>query len=192
MRMENEYILRMAIPSDCLKINNLLTKYHVENLPSGSLDQGYISIRFSDEQILEMIDFPGVIVACDHANEIIATACLSTLKEDIWHQSEFANALFSAIQTSSYGGKQLIGYKVAMYGPVCVDEKFSGRGIAQMLFDLARQTLGLRGFDFGLLFIDQQNARSMHVHLHKLSVKPIDTFKVGEKSYALGLFPTRP
>lgn len=192
MRMENEYILRMATPSDCLKINNLLTKYHVENLPSGSLDQGYISIRFNEEQILEMIDFPGVIVACDHANEIIATACLSTLKEDIRHQSEFSKTLFSLIKTSSYGGKQLIGYKVAMYGPVCVDEKFSGKGIAQKLFDFTRQTLGLRGFDFGLLFIDRQNVRSMHVHLHKLSVELVDTFKVGEKSFVLGLFSTTP
>ncbi|MBU3594785.1 hypothetical protein ICN10_00025 [Polynucleobacter sp. 86C-FISCH] len=79
-----------------------------------------------------------------------------------------------------------------MYGPVCVDEKFSGKGIAQKLFDFSRQTLGLKGFDFDLLFIDRQNVRSMHVHLHKLSAKLVDTFKVGEKSFVLGLFSTAP
>lgn len=192
LNMEEKYILKMAIADDCSRINNLLNKYYVGNRLSVGLDRGYISTQFTHEQILEMINFPGVIVACDHTDEIIATACLSTIKANPSHRSEFASALYNLIKTSSYEGRQLCSYQIAMYGPICVDEKFSGRGIALKLFNLARKTLGQRGFDFGLLFIDQKNVRSMYVHLNKLSVKPVDTFKISNISYVLGIFSTLP
>lgn len=182
--------LRMAKPNDCPGILALLDKYYVENSSTDQLSQGFISIRFTEAHMLEMIEFPGVTVACSESQEIVAVACLSILKFEHRNASEFVNSFFTLLLSSSYEGKKLTSYDLAMYGPVCVDAEYSGKGIAQRLFYHSKQALNQHGFDVGLLFIDHVNTRSMHVHLHKLSVHLVGTFHVGDKSYALGLFPT--
>lgn len=186
--MDGNYLVRAAIIADCDQILTLLSKHYIGALGSKELKNGYISAKFSKTQLVKMITNPGVAVALNSHGQLIAVACTSTLDFN-QNKSELNRAIYNLLKTIKYEGQKLPLKSTAFYGPVCVDFQYGGRGLSVEIFKAARSILRNQGFKYGLLFVDYENSRSMHVHFHKLSIQPLENFYVNEKSYALGLFP---
>jgi len=67
-----------------------------------------------------------------------------------------------------------------LYGPICIDRRERGLGIAEMLF--ARLKAELPGRE-GILFIRRDNVASLRVHRTKLGMVPRGDFDVNGAGY---------
>jgi hypothetical protein len=69
-----------------------------------------------------------------------------------------------------------------IYGPICIDRRERGRGIAEMLF--ARLKAELSGRE-GILFIRRDNVASLRAHQDKLAMAPRGDFEVNGAGYTV-------
>jgi len=69
-----------------------------------------------------------------------------------------------------------------LYGPICIDRRERGLGIAEMLF--ARLKAELPGRE-GILFIRRDNVASLRVHRTKLGMVPRGDFDVNGAGYTV-------
>jgi hypothetical protein len=73
------------------------------------------------------------------------------------------------------GAKHLSSKPYAIHGPVCIDERFRGKGVYSALNKATRQAY--RGqFDHAVLFVSVENPRSLHTASSKLPAKTMGRF----------------
>lgn len=183
--MTNDYLIREATTSDVQEIHDLLTRYYVGNLTIQQRETGFISVLFTLDQIEEMVNGMGTVVACTADNTIVGVTCASPLSKE--SHSEVIRQMCLALETHPYNGRPVSAYRIAMYGPVCIDRPHMGHGLAEQLFRKCQAILRTH-FDLGVLFIDKNNQRSLTAHIQKLGMTYLGDFRANEHPYALVTF----
>jgi hypothetical protein len=69
-----------------------------------------------------------------------------------------------------------------LYGPICIDRRERGLGIAEMLFTRLKAELPGRE---GILFIRRDNVASLRVHRTKLGMVPRGDFDMNGAGYTV-------
>lgn len=125
---------------------------------------GALSASFSRSHLqMIMRDMPLLVARRDH--HVVAFLVCSTT--DMIAEIPIIVAALDAYPTRAHDSY--------VYGPICVDVKERGRGLAQMLFDELRRLLPGRE---GVLFIRRDNAASLTSH-RKMGMREVSSFSSG-------------
>jgi len=125
---------------------------------------GALSASFSRSRLqLIMRDMPLLVARRD--SHVVAFLVCST-------SDMIAEIPIIVAALDAYPARQRDSY---VYGPICVDVKERGKGLAQLLFDELRRLLPGRE---GVLFIRRDNAASIKSH-RKMGMREVSNFSYG-------------
>ena len=147
--------------------------------------RGFLSARFGPEQFSAMAVQVGVLVAAD-GDRIAGYACASEV--DYNRRFPLLAAMIDAFPRVQYQGSTLDRASCFVYGPVCVDRAWRGRGVLRGLVAALRQRTAGR-FDCGVAFIAQDNPRSLAAHVQGLGLLQAGAFEHSGRAYHLVLLP---
>jgi hypothetical protein len=132
-----------------------------------------------------------VVVAEDHGN-IVGYACSAGV--NFSRQFPILDAMIATFRRLTYLGTTLIDARVCIYGPVCVDRAWRGRGVLRGLITRMKEELAGQ-FDVAAAFISKTNTRSLAAHVDGLGMTVLGDYAFGAGRYwivAFGIPPADP
>jgi len=181
-------IFRRLHPRDLPSLLELQETNLFENLPMEQRKDGFLSARFAAEQFAQMNREAAVVVAEDH-RRIVSYACSAGV--NFSRQFPILDAMIAAFGRLTYLGMTLIDARVCIYGPVCVDRAWRGRGVLRGV--VARMKEELAGqFDVAAAFISKANSRSLAAHVEGLGMTVLGDYAFGTGRYWIVAFSIPP
>ena len=181
-------IFRRLVPRDLPSLLELQEANLFGNLPTEQHNDGFLSARFAADQFAQMNRDAAVVVAEDHGR-IVGYACSASV--DFSRQFPILDAMIANFGRLSYLGTTLIDARVCIYGPVCVDRAWRGRGVLRGL--IARKKAELAGqFDVAAAFISKANSRSLAAHVDGLGMTVLGDYAFEEGRYWIVAFGIPP
>lgn len=133
--------------------------------------EGFVTWLYSLELLEKMHQLaPSVIVKFE--NKVIGYA-LTTLQESSNFHADL-DAMFLHLKHVLYQERSLYSYHYYCMGQICIDKKFRGQGIVNLLYQEHKRKYG-QLYDFILTEISTNNPRSLKAHL-KIGFVIIDTY----------------
>ena len=134
--------------------------------------EGFVTWLYNVELLQQMHKLaPSIIVK--EENEVVAYA-LTTLKEaSAFHRD--LKEMFQNLQEVKYKGKPLSSYHFYCMGQVCIDKRYRGRSLVNLLYQKHKAVYG-DAYDFILTEISTSNYRSLKAH-EKIGFETIYTHK---------------
>jgi len=170
--------------ADCSGVLALQEKNLVDNLDVESRRDGFLSARFSWEQLQQMDQDVAVLVARD-ADRVAGYLCASGV--ELNRQYPLLGAMIDVYDRLCFEGHTLAEQKTFVYGPACVDSDFRGRGILRGLFRALLSEIEDR-FEAGVAFVAEDNPRSLGAHVAGLGMQDIGHFEFKNKRYRILAF----
>lgn len=175
---------RRARPEDFSAILRLQAANLIGNLkPEDRLD-GFLSAEFSRQQIAEMASEIALLVASDQA-QVFGYLC--TYSCNYGKQFPILAAMVQSFDRVLYQGMPLSSYNSFIYGPVCIDKSYRGRGLLRGLYEmLLREVAGK--YEVGTAFVSKDNPHSLAVHVKGLGMSVTGEFEFHDRSYDILAF----
>jgi L-amino acid N-acyltransferase YncA len=180
-----EITVRRATPADLDGILEILRRNHVENLSAEERDEGFLSAQFSREQLTEMINDIGIVVACDR-DGVVGFLCATRPEFD--HGAPIIKKMLDTCSQAEYDGQRLRDYRPFIYGPVCIEQSHRGQGLLSDLFEKLTRLVADQ-FEIGIAFVAHQNPHSLAAHTDGLGMTAVRNFEWNDDEYALLAFP---
>ena len=159
-------LFRRLAPEDLPGLLELQESNHHDNLTSEERKEGFLSARFSVDHFAQMNRDAAVVIAEDDG-KIVGYACSAGV--DFSRQFPILDAMIASFGRLTYLGKTLIDARVCVYGPVCVDRTWRGRGVLRGLIVGMKKELAGQ-FDLAAAFISKTNCRSLDAHVNGLGM----------------------
>lgn len=170
---------QLAKISDIPEILILQEKFHVSNLSDEAKKNGFVTTRFTTDQVTEIINQEGLFIS-KFDSKIIAYVFAGSWQ--YFSQWEIFNVMVSRFPQLSFGNFAITDTSCFQYGPICIDENYRGKGLINDIFEFMRVNM-LKKYPLALTFINKINTRSYHVHVNKLNWRVIDEFEFNQNSY---------
>jgi predicted GNAT superfamily acetyltransferase len=90
-----------------------------------------------------------------------------------------------------FDGKPLSSYSSYIYGPVCIDRTYRGRGLLRGLYEAQKQDLAGK-FDVGVAFVSRSNCHSLNAHIAGLGMTEVGDFELKGNVYVILAFRLPP
>ncbi len=175
---------RVFCPGDLPEIMRIQDANCISNLSQEQRADGFLSVAFSASQFVAMHrEIPVVVADCGH--HLGGFMCGCTLASGA--RVPLLGRMISLFPQTLYSGRPLDQYTAFIYGPVCVDRAYRGKGVIEGLFGAFLAQLAGR-YDVGALFVSLENPRSLHAHIHKLGMCKLCNFSFSGKEYGLLVF----
>lgn len=158
----------------------LQEKYLYRNLTEIERQSGFVTTPFTVSQIEEIIKQNGIFVAENEAKEIIAYAFAGSWK--YFEQWEIFNFMVSRFPNLSFNENEITTENSFQYGPVCIDKKYRGNGVLNLIFEEMRIEF-LKKYPISVTFINKINTISERAHTKKLGWEIIDEFQFNNNTY---------
>lgn len=146
--------------------------------------EGFLSAEFTRQQLAEMTSGIALLVASekDHVwGYLCAYSC------DYGKQFPILATMVESFDRVSYQGNPLSSYHSFVYGPVCVDKCYRGRGLLRGLYEfLLREVAGR--YDVGVAFVSKDNPHSLAAHVNGLGMSIAGEFEFRGRSYDILAF----
>jgi predicted N-acetyltransferase YhbS len=155
-----------------------------DNLPAEARQGGFLSARFSREQLVQMDRDVGVLVALD-AERVVGYMCASGV--ELNQQFPLLLAMIDRYGEVNFQGAALADQKTFVYGPVCVDRAHRGCGVLRGLFQALLREIAGR-FDAGVAFVAEDNQRSLAAHVAGMGMRDVGGFEFKGKRYRILAF----
>lgn len=181
-------IFRRLAPRDLPSLLELQESNLFENLPMEQHKDGFLSARFAVEQFAQMNREAAVVVAEDDGR-IVGYACSAGV--DFSRQFPILDAMITTFGRLTYLGTTLIDARVCIYGPVCVDRSFRGRGVLRGLISGLKAELAGQ-FDVAAAFISKVNSRSLGAHVDGLGMTVLGDYAFEAGRYWIVAFGIPP
>jgi ribosomal protein S18 acetylase RimI-like enzyme len=160
---DDGFVLRRAVTDD---IDDIVALLQANETSRG----GSITGHFDRAMVAEFLDDMPVVVA--RRRERLAGVLISSSIATVGHLPIMAHML------CTYRGDA----DAYIYGPICIDAKERGRGLAEKLFTFLKAELSGRE---GILFIRADNSASIRAHQDKLHMSPRGTFTLDGTDYVV-------
>ena len=171
--------IRRALPVDSPGICELAVANYKLNLSATDLQNGFLSAKFTIQQIDDMARDLGIIVARD-SDRVVGFACASRPE---WHgQPVIVKRMLEVFEDVLFHGRLINEQDVFVYGPVCIDVIFRGRGLLHELYRGLKRELSAQ-YDVGMGFVAADNPRSLKAHKHGLRMTEVGRFTHEECRY---------
>jgi len=131
---------------------------------------GTLTGHFDRTTIIAALDDMPIVIA--RHRDRLAGVLISSLIAASRHMPVIAQML------NTYRG----GPNAYIYGPICIDRRERGQGLAEKLLEYLKSELPGRE---GILFIRQNNVASIRVHQDKLGMAPRGAFEVDAIGYVV-------
>lgn len=174
---------RRPTSSDFEKIVNLQNRNIASSLNQSEKKDGFLSAQFSTQQFQDM-DNDLCVIVCEDGESLIAYTCASTLEFN--KSIPIVAAMLSHFSKITYRNQPLSNYHSFIYGPVCIDKPFRGKGVLLALSNHLLQFMQLEHPQLSLLttFIAIENKRSINAH-EKLGMENIGQFEFKGAQYCI-------
>lgn len=127
---------RIGTKRDIDGVLSLQEKYLYRNLSEVERKNGFVTTPFTVSQIEEIILQNGLILAENEQNVIIAYAFAGSWK--YFEQWEIFKYMVSRFPKMSFNGEKITTENSFQYGPVCIDQKYRGKGVLNLIFEEMR------------------------------------------------------
>ena len=164
---------REASPADFEGILRLQYQNLRTTLQGEDLSQGFLSIEFTKEQLYRIHGELGIFVALQDTR-LIGYLMAESLEHAA--RSPLIAYMLKRLKDMAHEGAALFSSRLFVYGPVCVERQFRGRGILEGLFEVMKKRLR-DNYDAGIAFVSERNPRSLQAHTGKLGMRVIDEFE---------------
>ena len=172
-----------ATPTHIPGIITLQNKYLYAHLTAEERKKGFVTTPFTELQIEKAIDENGLFIAID--GELVVGYVFAGTWAYFYSWPIFP-FMIERLSGKKFGDMIISDTNTFQYGPVCIDDKYRGAGLFNLLFEGMRIKMAKR-FPIGLTFINQVNTHSYHAHTKKLGLEMIETFSFnGNEYYSLG------
>ncbi|MBK7805087.1 MAG: GNAT family acetyltransferase [Saprospiraceae bacterium] len=186
---QNQTYYMTILPATPAHIHGIITlqnKYLYAHLTAEERKKGFVTTPFTESQITDAIDESGLYVALDDEVVIGYVFAGTWAYFYAWPIFPF---MIERLAGKKFGDMIIANTNTFQYGPVCIDEKYRGTGLFNLLFEGMRIEMAKR-FPIGLTFINQVNSHSYHAHTKKLGLEMIETFSFNGNEYYTLAFDT--
>lgn len=171
---------RIGNHQDIAGVLSLQDKYLFSKLSKEERKSGFVTTPFTVGQIEEIIKQNGIFVAINEQDSVVAYAFAGSWK--YFEQWEIFNYMVSRFPKLSYNGNKITTENSFQYGPICIDKKYRGTGLLNLLFEEMRIEF-YKKYPISYTFINKVNAISEKAHTTKLGWEIIDEFEFNDKNY---------
>lgn len=179
-------VIRQAQRSDYPQILQIQSANIPEHLTPEQRQQGFIVSQMDNTQLETINNELGIIVACDESR-ITGFVCLN--RSDHRPRPGIVDVMLTELPRARLNGHLLSDLRIFLYGPVCIDQMYRGKGLLRQLFHAALlQTKDQ--FDAGVAFINDSNPHSLNAHVKGLGMQDVLIFCYQGECYHLLAFPT--
>ncbi len=175
---------RRARADDFPAILRLQAANYIRNLRAGERDQGFLSAEFTLEQIAEIANDLGIIVAAS-GDSVLGFLCASRRNFD--HSSPIVARMVQEFDRIEYRGMPLQSYGYFLYGPVCIDGAHRGSGLLRGLYEALKKEVSGR-FNAGVAFVAEANPHSLRAHVRGLGMERLGNFELKGSVYIILAF----
>jgi hypothetical protein len=176
--MENIQLEVAKIP-DIEGVLDLQKLYLVSNLTEEEKKSGFVTTPFSVEQLTYVIKNEGLFIAKDN-NKIIAYIFAESW--DFFSQYPIFEYMISLFPKLEFLDFEINSTSSFQYGPICIDKKYRGQGLINLLFEFMRIHI-VKRYPLSLTFINKTNIPSLKAHTEKLKWTVIDDFQFNDNHY---------
>ncbi len=178
MNTPSTLTVRRALPSDYAGIQRLAAKYHKASLSPEDQRGGFLSAQFSLQQIADMGDALGIIVAVD-CEAVVAFACASRC--DFPGQPPIVRHMLAQLAQFRFRGHPMDATETFVYGPVCIEAAFRGRGLLRAMYECMKRHAA--AYRTGIAFVADDNPASLGAHVEGLGMQPVGRFEFMGNGY---------
>lgn len=178
---------RRAAREDIPAILDVQAANFIGNLGDAERQDGFLSVMFTAKQLEEMAGHVGIIVAVG-GSRLAGYLCASSCEFN--RLFPLLAAMMQRFDGIDYRGRPLASSHVFIYGPVCIDQSYRGRGLLRGLYEtLQREVVGR--YDIGVAFVAHDNPHSLRVHVDGLGMAHVGEFDFSGKQYHILAFDVR-
>lgn len=158
--------------TELLQILTLQKENHVSLIsPDVKKTEGFVTVKHDLNLLNTMNDLARQVIAVENGQVIAyALVMVKELKMDI----PVLTPMFDMFKEINYKGGRLSDANFYVMGQVCVDKRYRGKGVFEMLYAKHREVYQSR-FDLCITEVSSSNPRSMRAH-EKVGFKTIHTF----------------
>ncbi|MBF0542442.1 MAG: GNAT family acetyltransferase [Nitrospirae bacterium] len=174
-----EMLIRLGETTDILGIIKLQKANLYANLSDLERKRGFVTIPFSETQLMELLEQRGVFVAQER-DEIVGYILAGSW--DFFDKWPIFPYMVSRLKSLVFLDQPISQGQSFEYGPICIADSYRGTGLFQKLFEEMRIEFSSR-YPVGVTFINRINELSFKAHTHKLGLKIIDEFVFDGKNF---------
>ena len=177
-------VIRIAAHPDLPAMRELLESLYIDNLPEAERAQGFLSVRFTVEDLAQMVAEAGIVIAVD-GSRVVGAVCSSP-----WRAGEglgVLGAMSRAIEVTTFEDRPLASRRLIVFGPAALARDYRGRHLIRQLYEALRRHAAGR-WDMGVVFVAHANPHSMSSS-QALGMMRIADFQTEGRGYALLVFP---
>lgn len=175
---------RHAQTRDYSTILRIQSANFVGNMSEEEQEDGFLSAEFSPEQIEQMAEDLGIMVAAD-SGSVVGYLC--AFRREFEHGSPVLAKMLESYDRVRFEGKALSAYKSYLYGPVCIDRNHRRRGLLRGLYEAQKKDLAGQ-FEVGVAFVARSNDHSLQAHVAGLGMSEAGDFEANGKVYVILAF----
>ena len=176
---------RRARPEDYLSIIRLQAADYIDNLTEEQRKQGFLSAKFTLDQIAAIGADLGIAVVTHDGQEV--AGCLCAFRREFDHDSPVVGKMLESYDQARFEGKPLSVFNSYIYGPVCIAREYRGRGLLHGLYDFQKKDLAGQ-FEIGVALVSHDNPHSMMAHIAGLGMTEVGDFEANGKKFAMLAF----
>lgn len=177
--------IRKAEARDYPAIIELQNVNTPDQLSEEEKKQGFIVSSMTEHTLDAINKNLGVLVAIEEGN-LAGFVCLTTT--DPIPDHPVVKAMYESFPQQSFNHKPLAEYRIFLYGPVLVNQKWRGQGVVKKLF-YAVKDFTENQYDLGAAFINDKNLHSLAVHIQGLGMTALKPFTCKNETFQLAVFP---
>lgn len=171
--------LEQAILYDIEGVLDLQKLYLVTNLSKEEKKAGFVTTPFSADQLTFVINNGGLFLAKDNGKII---AYIFAESWDFFSQYPIFVHMISLFPKLEFLDFEINSITSFQYGPICIDKKYRGKGLINLLFEFMRIHMEKR-YPLSLTFINKTNVPSLKAHTEKLKWTIISDFEFNNNNY---------
>jgi len=171
--------LEVAKLSDIEGVLDLQKRYLVSNLTEEEKKSGFVTTPFSVEQLTYVINNEGLFIAKDNGKII---AYIFAESWDFFSQYPIFEYMISLFPKLKFLDFEINSTSSFQYGPICIDKKYRGKGLINLLFEFMRIHV-VKKYPLSLTFINKTNIPSYKAHTEKLKWTVISDFEFNNNNY---------
>ncbi|MDF0676998.1 MAG: GNAT family N-acetyltransferase [Nitrospira sp.] len=163
---------RRAKLEDITAILDVQAANFIGNLEDAERWDGFLSVQFTREQFEEMASDVGIIVAAIEGH-LVGYLCASSCEFN--RPFPLLAAMMRQFDAIDYHARSLVSSRVFIYGPVCIDRSYRGRGLLRGLYETLQREVAGR-YNTGVAFVADDNPHSLHVHVNGVGMAHVGEF----------------
>lgn len=176
-------IVRLGTTEDVAGVLLLESRYYIGNLTPEQQENGFVAVLQPDGWFAQIAASGGLHVAVDDQNAVVGFIVVAP-PQCTAHTAlpPIVAKMVALADTLDYHGRRVSSYRYALRGPVCIDERYRGRGLYEA-FNAGTNAAYEDTYEIGILFVSTHNPRSLRTTTTKLKATPLATFSVDGASY---------